>query len=393
MGVVSMRFTRIIAVAAAGILVTTAGPAAGAHQKPGHSPGEHEPRVEVVADGLNAPRGLSFAPHGVLYVAEAGTGGEGPCVPGPEGDEVCFGQTGSVTALWRGHQRRVVDDLPSLADDAQFAVSGPNDVAWSARGLVVPVGLSADPAVRDTFGDDGAALGTVVRIDRRGTWKSIADLAEFEAEHDPDAGSPGVEHPDSNPFSVVVRGSKVTAVDAGGNSIVRFKQHHPKDDVKLVATLPFRFVDAPPFLGLPPGTQIPMQPVPTGIAQRGNTYYVGQLTGFPFPVGGANVYRVRKGSEPSVYASGFTNIIDVAFDLRGRLLVLEMFSGGLLGAEQDPSGALWRVEHDGEKTLVADGSDGLLAPGGVAVGRDGSYYVTNKAVFGEGQGEVLRIRR
>ncbi|PSK96954.1 hypothetical protein CLV30_12438 [Haloactinopolyspora alba] len=392
MGVASTRYTRIIAVAATGLLVTATAQAASAQQEPDHGSAGHQPRVQVVASGLDAPRGLSFAPHGALYVAEAGTGGAGPCASGPEGDEVCFGETGAVTVLWRGEQRRVVDDLPSLADEAQFAVTGPHDVAWSARGLVVPIGLGADPAGRAAFGDDGAALGTVVRVDRAGSWAPIADLAGFEADNDPDAGRPGVEHPDSNPFSVVVHGDRVTAVDAGGNSVLRFAQHGAADDVGLVTTLPFRFEDAPSFLGLPPGTQIPMQPVPTGLTRHRGDYYVGQLTGFPFPVGGANVYRVNEGSEPSVYASGFTNIIDVAFDRQGRLLVLEMFTGGLLGAEEDPSGALWRVDRDGEKTLVADGSDGLLAPGGVAVARDGSYYVTNKTVFGDGAGEVLRIR-
>lgn len=97
-------------------------------------------------------------------------------------------------------------------------------------------------------------------------------------------------------------------------------------------------------------------------------------------------------AQPEMVAGGFTNIIDVAVDKRGRLLVLEMFTNGMLTAEQDPSGALWRVDRDGEKTLIADGDDGLLAPAGIAVGRDGSYYVSNQAVLGAGQGQVLRIR-
>lgn len=93
------------------------------------------------------------------------------------------------------------------------------------------------------------------------------------------------------------------------------------------------------------------------------------------------------GQAPTVYAEGFTNIIDIAFDRRGRLLVLEIFKNGLTSG--DPTGALVRVEKDGSRTEVA--SEGLVTPTGVAVGRDGSYYVSNKGTLVD-EGEVLRIR-
>ena len=38
----------------------------------------------VVMSGLDNPRGLAFAPNGALYVAEAGRGGDGPCVVNAE---------------------------------------------------------------------------------------------------------------------------------------------------------------------------------------------------------------------------------------------------------------------------------------------------------------------
>ena len=59
---------------------------------------------------------------------------------------------------------------------------------------------------------------------------------------------------------------------------------------------------------------MPVETVPTTVVVGPDgAYYVGQLTGFPFPVGGASVYRVAPGGEPEVYASGFTNIIDIGF--------------------------------------------------------------------------------
>ena len=80
-------------------------------------------------------------------------------------------------------------------------------------------------------------------------------------------------------------------------------------------------VDAPPFLGLPPNTKIPMDTVPTSVAVAPDgSYYVGQLTGFPFPVGAANIYKVPAGGgSAQVVASGFTHIVDLTFGPDGSL--------------------------------------------------------------------------
>jgi hypothetical protein len=96
---------------------------------------------------------------------------------------------------------------------------------------------------------------------------------------------------------------------------------------------------------------------------------------------------VAPGQQPTIFAAGFTNIIDIAFDRRGRLLVLEVAKNGLLSG--DPTGALIRVERDGRHTEIA--STGLEFPIGLAVGQDGTSYVTNKGIT-LGGGEVVRIR-
>src|SRR5690606_24356665 len=56
---------------------------------------EPEPPFVPVAAELNNPRGMTIGPDGAIYVAEAGAGGDGPCLPNPEGEgEVCYGPTG-----------------------------------------------------------------------------------------------------------------------------------------------------------------------------------------------------------------------------------------------------------------------------------------------------------
>jgi glucose/arabinose dehydrogenase len=113
-------------------------------------------------------------------------------------------------------------------------------------------------------------------------------------------------------------------------------------------------------------------------------YYVSELTGIPFAAGAANIYRFVPGQAPTVAWSGFTTVIDIAFDPDGSLYVLEHSTGPVFFALP---GRLLKVAPDGTRTTVIAG---LTRPGSVAVGPDGAVYVTNNSTS-IGTGEVLRI--
>ncbi len=135
-----------------------------------------------------------------------------------------------------------------------------------------------------------------------------------------------------------------------------------------------------------------MDAVPTSVVLGPDGYYyVGQLTGFPFPVGGASVYRVAPGGgTPVPYATGFSAIVGLAFGPDGSLYVVQIARDLLAGFNMnDWTGALFRIAPDGTRTELAAGQ--LFAPGGVTVDREGTVYVTNKSILC-GAGEVLRIR-
>lgn len=53
----------------------------------------------------------------------------------------------------------------------------------------------------------------------------------------------------------------------------------------------------------------------------------GELTGFPFPVGEARIYRIEPGFAPTIFATGFTMISDLAFGADGSLYALEYDRG------------------------------------------------------------------
>ncbi len=335
---------------------------------------------QVVASGLNNPRGLAFADDGTLLIAEAGFGGNGLCVPGPEGGEVCLGNSGSVTRLQNGVQERFITGLPSLADPSGMAATGPHDVIAKGRNVDVLIGLGADPAARAQFGLAGACLGHLVRASWTGAYTCYEDISGFEASANPDDGEF-----DSNPYSMdLIEPGKRVIADAGGNSLLVM---FANGQVEELAVFPDTLVLAPPFLGLPPGAMMPMQAVPNAVAiGPDGAIYVGQLTGFPFPIGGASVFKVVPGQDPQVFASGFTNIIDLTFDSAGNLYVLEIAANSLLSG--DVTGALIMVAPDGTQTELA--SAGLVAPGGVAIGPDGGIYVSNFGIF-PGAGQVVRI--
>jgi hypothetical protein len=254
------------------------------------------------------------------------------------------------------------------------------------------MGLGGNLTVRDKLGPAGANLGRILRLDLdEKTVKPVADISAFEQASNPDTGNI-----DSNPYGIEAQPGEWVVADAGGNSLVRAR---PNGRTNLLAVFPNQMVQAP---GAPPGTLMPSQAVPTSVTRGPDGYYyVGTLTGFPFATGAAKVWRVAPwGGTPEPCASGFTTIVDVAFDPYGHLYVLEISSGrrstpGLPPPLQTP-GKLKRVDHCGATpTTVYDNSDPnagpvLEYPGGVVIGLDGDAYVTNKTLS-SGGGEVLRI--
>jgi len=107
------------------------------------------------------------------------------------------------------------------------------------------------------------------------------------------------------------------------------------------------------------------------------------------------VLRFRPGQPPTgtpleEFATGFTNIADMAWDSHGRLIVLEMARDGLVTGPDTVTGRLVRVECDGTQTVLAE--SGLENPGGVAVAGPNEYYVTNRTTSAGDVGQLLRIR-
>jgi sugar lactone lactonase YvrE len=339
------------------------------------------PVVTVVASGLHNPRGLNFAPDGSLYVAEAAGNGtaSADCGVMSDGQTRCSANTASITKidLESAAVTRVVTHLPSLIapDGTANGGSGVQDVAFLGLGKgYITVGLGLDPTLRaDHFGDAGAHYGRLGRFGPSGKFRLNEDLAGYEADNNPDGFVP-----DSNPYGLLALPGRVIVADAGGNDLLQVAANW---EISTLAVF-----DRIPRPGPGPTS---VQAVPTTVALGPDgDLYVGVLTGGPFTVGLANVYRVpADGGTPEVAYSGFTNIIDIAFGPDGSLYVLEIARNAIpnFGA----GGRLVRIDPDGTQTDVISGPP-LIAPGGVAIGKDGALYVTNMSTSATA-GAVLRI--
>lgn len=343
--------------------------------------------LSVVANGLNNPRHLSFS-QGSLYVAEAGTGGSGPCAIGQEG-RACVGRTGDVARIdARGRVTRIMRGLSSVAGARGAAAAGPADVAMvGGTPVVVMQTTNISPTTgANPFGPAGNDLGKLVVGLRGGYGPSIPgpDFGVYEAAHNPDHGAPGNEPAiDSDPYALTPYRGGFAVADAAGNDILWVGPH---GQISTLAVLPVN-------LGRPPktpaGTMAPTQAVPTSVrVGPDGALYVSELSGF---AGSAKVMRVVPGHAPTVYASGFDSISDIAFDGRGRLLVLEYQQGGLFGPPAP--GALIRVDRrSGRRTTLA--STGLSSPTGLAV-HGHTIYISNhgaSAAGGARGGQVLALR-
>jgi len=297
----------------------------------------------VAADGLDAPRGLHPLPNGGLLIAEGG---------------------GRISELASdGELRGIIDSLPSARGHLEGGeyVAGPSAVALYDGAYYFIVGEFRDKGFREAY-------------------RYVPGCApERLTGQDPT----GLQPPNllTNPYDLAVESDGSLLVsDAGINAVLRVS---PDGALRTYAEI------ASPAGVDPPG----IDSVPTGIARGPDgALYVGTLTGYPYPDGAASVRRMEDlnsdgdamdAGETTTYASGFTTITDIAFDLDGSLLATE-FSNDLrrlvdeFGYERsaDFPGRLVRWRSGGEPVEVV--ADGLDSPTAVAVSADGGVYVSEE---------------
>jgi hypothetical protein len=432
---IALRQLAIVTVLAAAMAVVASTPAGansgkqtnGRHDNYGHGGGPFGPHkpwrfphgghsgppptpegVQPIATGLNQPKKLTVARDGSLVVALSGDGtATSDCTTGEE--STCLDESGGIDRVTpSGQVTTLLSGLPSVSSEGE--ATGPAEARFVHGALEVlfqDTGIDATTG-EQPYGPSGRLLGDLVRFPLFfGSPTIQAGFGPFEAQHNPDGGEGtaveiGAESGiDSDPYSFVPYRGGIVVADAAANDLLFVSR---SGAISVLAVFPTIPEIAPPG-SLGPGQttaiEVQAQPVPDSVTVGPDgALYVGELGGAPFDVGTSSVYRVVPGQAPTVYASGFTAISDVAFDSNRRLLVLEIDQQGLndpaLSEGGLPSpGAIIGVHRNGTQTLLA--STGLEFPTGMAVTPQGSVYVSNYGVLpasgGPGglSGEVARV--
>jgi len=341
------------------------------------------PTTELVS-GLRMPLGIARSDQGNLIVGETGTSEP---------------NTGRISIVDPdGGRRTLLDGLPSGINDVGEP-SGPAGVFLRGRILYVVLGVGdsvlpgpvSNPDVsspifssvlaihfsafveKTTEGwtlspddyealADGEALTLWNGAGERITVALVADFPDLTV----DPTSPnGLRQ--SNPFDLVVLGSKVYVTDGARNLVWQA-------DIDSGAFSPlaaFPTIANP----LPFGPPV-VEAVPTGIARSDGRLLVTLFRGFPFPAGTSVVVEIdpRTGSQ-NTYIDELTSAIDVLPTNHSGDLVLE-FSTDFLAPEPGRL-QLFETPDDDPPTLVADC---LFAPTSMALDEAaGLLYVTELA--------------
>ena len=314
--------------------------------------------------------GLAVAPDGSLLVADSGSG---------------------------------IVELRNGVGNLAVVLPGVVDIAPIGRGNMFAL----------VSGSETSPAGKLFRVSR-GEARELADLLAFEAAVNPDGGEI-----DSNPFDVaVLNGGKALVADAGGNDLLIVDQQGnvdwvatlpdelvPTDNAKSLVGCPNAIPDLAFICGLPP--MMPAQAVATSVAVGPDgAYYVGELKGFPGPLGMSRVWRIEPGtlhaqcgSSPacSVVAGGFTSIVDLAFGPNGALYVVEFDEASFLAAELQVFYGIPGLMQGGTVNAcdLSSGTCSVLAGGlpvpiAVAVDKNGAAYAAIASLI-PGAAQVIAL--
>lgn len=374
--------------------------------------GETAHRYEVVAWGLNSPRGLAVDANGDVYVSEAGTVGT-ECVNPKDGP--CFGLSSAIqrySGLGTSNPTRVTvaSGIVSMAvlrpEGAE--VLGVAGIDLTDEGDLLGITLFSDAGLRARFTaadppyvpstDLDAAIkgdaGRLISVDGRGDLRVLADVGgesyAWTATNKDQPWAPQGQFPDSNPYAVLAdKDGRIWVADAGANTIVLLEEQDGAYSQKIVSYIPN------PVTG--------SDAVPTCLARYGDWLYVGTLD-FSGNFGGAEpasiVFRVNvNATDPfnsaEVWSGGFDPIAGCDI-IDGSLYVTEYATkatkyefGSVLRVAIKPDGTA------GKRTVLADD---LVQPADV-VALGNSILVVNHSVSPGGNGpddaggQIVRLPR
>lgn len=346
-----------------------------------------EPAPFVLASGLQGPRGLTFGPDGDLYVAEAGTGGTTSTGGTAGTPKLCTQVPGPVGPYTGGPNARISKISPSgtrttVATGFPSTISpggtiGVADVVFMSGTLYAVVSGGGC-----SHGNPNSPSG-IAKVDiKSGKWVLIADIGAWLKTHPAKYTAAGDFEPDGVLYSVISAFGALITVEPNHGQVLSVQEN---GNIR-------QLIDISASEG---------HIVPTSIAEKYGSLYVGNLNLFPIDPQWARVLTISNGASPENFVPGFTNdshdfhivdskagfttVVSVKFGPDGLLYVLELSDGP--GDPTPGLGKVVRVKHSGEIEAVVTG---LAVPTGMTFGPDNRLYVSNLGAAPAGAGQILR---
>jgi hypothetical protein len=357
----------------AGFLAATVFPAIAGAQLPANA--------SIYASGLQAPRGLRFGPDGYLYVAEAGTGGSNSTgsactqVPAPVGPYK-GGPNARISKISsKGTRTTVASGFPSTVD-AMGDLIGVADVVFLDGTLYAVVAGGGC-----SHGNPKSPSGIAKVNPATGQWELIADIGAFLKAHPTKYESADDFEPDGTLYSAIAVDGKLFTVEPNHGEVLSVSTGGQIEQLIDISASEGHIV-------------------PTSIAEKNGSLYVGNLNLIPIDPQWARILTISGGgyedhSVPGFDTegyhivnskAGFTTVVAVDIGPDGLLYALEL--SDMAGNPGPGNGKVVRVKRDGDLEEVVTG---LSVPTGMTFGPDGALYVSNLGAAPAGAGQILRI--